>query len=123
MSVLLKTQFPKNAKTQFENAKTQFENPKTQFGNCKTFKNRQFYASHQNKFNSLNQFWCNQQIILLKTKFSYHENQFKNAKSQFERAKIPSEYHKTQFDTAKTQKTLRKVSRIDAQKKHLLEKI
>ena len=48
----------------------------------------------------------------------YHENQFKNAKSQFERAKIPSEYHKTQFDTAKTQKNLRKVSRIDAQKKH-----
>ena len=31
LSVLPKTQFP-------ENAKTQFENPKTQFGNCKTKK-------------------------------------------------------------------------------------
>ena len=63
LSVLPKTQFPKNAKTQFENTKTQFENPKTQFenpktqfGNCKTLKNWQFYASHQNKFNSPNQF-------------------------------------------------------------------
>ena len=40
LSVLPKTQFPKNAKTQFENAKTQFENPKTQFGSCKTLENR-----------------------------------------------------------------------------------
>ena len=36
LSVLPKTKFPKNSKTQFENAKTQFENPKTQFRNCKT---------------------------------------------------------------------------------------
>ena len=71
LSVLPKTQFPENAKTQFENAKTQFEKAKTQFGNCKTLKNRQFYSIHQNKFNSLNQFWCNQQKILLKPKFSY----------------------------------------------------
>ena len=41
LSVLPKTQFPENAKTQFENAKTQFENPKTQSGNCKTKKNQQ----------------------------------------------------------------------------------
>ena len=61
--------FPKNAKPQFENAKTQFENPKTQFGNCKTLGNRQFYASHQNKFNAPNQFWCNQQKLFLKPHF------------------------------------------------------
>ena len=37
-----------------------------------------------------------------KTKFSYMsvmKNQFKNAKSQFVHAKIPSENPKTQFDT------------------------
>ena len=100
MSVLPKTQFPKNAKTQFENANTQFENSKTQFGNCKTIKNRKLYASHQSKFNSLNQFWCNQQKIFLKPHFytwvSWKTN-FKNAKSQFEQGIFPPENPKTQF--------------------------
>ena len=115
MSVLPKTQFPKNAKTQFENAKTQFENPKTQFGNCKTLENRQFYASHQNKFNSLNQFWCNQQKIILKPHFykwvSWKTNS-KNAKSQFEQAKVPPENPKTQFENAKTQKTAQVLAQV-----------
>ena len=35
----------------------------------KSLKNWQFYARHQNKFNSLNQFWCNQQKIILKPHF------------------------------------------------------
>ena len=35
MSVLAKTQFVQNTKTQFENTKTQFENAKTQFENKK----------------------------------------------------------------------------------------
>ena len=115
LSVLPKTQFPKNAKTQFENAKTQFENPKTQFGNCKTLENRQFYASHQNKFNSLNQFWCNQQKIILKPHFykwvSWKTNS-KNAKSQFEQAKVPPENPKTQFENAKTQKTAQVLAQV-----------
>ena len=33
LGVLAKTQFVRNAKTQFENTKTQFENAKTQFEN------------------------------------------------------------------------------------------
>ena len=108
LSVLPKTQFPKNAKTQFEN-------PKTQFGNCKTLENWQFYASHQNKFNSLNQFWCNQQKIILKPHFykwvSWKTNS-KNAKSQFEQAKVPPENPKTQFENAKTQKTAQVLAQV-----------
>jgi len=38
LSVLPKTQFPKNAKTQFENAKTQFENPKNSIWKLQNFR-------------------------------------------------------------------------------------
>ena len=38
LSVLAKTQFQENCKTQFENAKTQFETPKTQFQNLQNQK-------------------------------------------------------------------------------------
>ena len=99
LSVLPKTQYPKNAKTQFEN-------PKTQFGNCKTLKNWQFYASHPNKFHSLKSNLVQPAEIPFKTKFPYLSdlrNQFKNAESQFEHAKIPSENPNAQFDTKKPQ--------------------
>ena len=85
-------------------------------------KKQQFYPSNQNDFNSLNQFWCNQQVILIKTIFSYMidmKNQFKNTQSQIEHEKISSENRKTQFDTAKTQfenaKTQKKHAQVLAQ--------
>ena len=123
LSVLPKTQFPKNAKTQFENAKTQFENPKTQFGNCKTLENRQFYASHQNKFNSLNQFCCNQQKIILKPHFHKwcHEKLIQKMQNlNLSKQKFLLKIQKLNLKMLKLKKPrkyLRKFSWIDAQKK------
>ena len=97
LSVLSKTQFTKNAKTQFQN-------PKTQFENCKTLKNWQFYASHQNKFNFL---LVQPAENPFKTQIFIHEcyeNHSKNAKFQFEHANNSSENPKTQFENAKTKK-------------------
>ena len=78
LSVLPKNLFPKNAKTQFENAKTLF-------GNCNS------NLMQVTKTNSFPQFWCNQQIVLLKTNISY-----------ISVIKNPSENPKTQFENAKT---------------------
>ena len=41
-----------------------------------------------------------------------HEKPIKNAKSQFEQAKIPPENPKTQFENAKTQKTAQVLAQV-----------